>query len=250
MTPTESKMKIVTVIQARMGSTRLPGKVLEDIGGRSMLARVIERAARSRYAHSVMVATTTLDRDDPIVRVCADLDVPVSRGSEDDVLDRYYRAACQANAGAVVRVTSDCPLLDPGVMDRVIGAFLEAKPDYASNTVQRHYPRGLDTEVFTMAALETAWREATESHHRTHVTPYFYLSPDRFRVHLVTGQEDHSRHRWTVDTPEDLKLVREIYDRLGHDGGFTWTDVLELLHQHPHLVAINAHVEQKALHKG
>jgi spore coat polysaccharide biosynthesis protein SpsF len=240
-------MTIVIVIQARMGSTRLPGKVLLDIAGRPMLERVVERVRRCRNAGQAVVATTTQARDEAIVAACGTLQVPVVRGSEDDVLDRYIQAARAFGADVVVRVTADCPLLDPDVTDGVIAAFLAARPDYASNTLKRTYPLGLDTEVVSMAALENAWREATEPAHRVHVTPYLYLTPGRFRLLPVAGEDDHSGHRWTVDAPEDLELVRAVYDRLGTGGRFGWRDVLDLVRREPALRRINAHVEQKKL---
>ncbi len=243
-------MKVVVIIQAHMGSTRLPGKVLEDIGGQSMLARTVRRASRAALADEVVVATTTEPRDEIIVRECAALGVAVFRGSEDDVLDRYYQAARAHSAEAVVRVTSDCPLLDPEVTDQVIRVFLEGDCDYASSGLVRTYPRGLDTEAFSFAALEAAWREATEAAHRAHVTPYIYLTTGRFRLREVTCEADYSRYRWTVDMPEDLAFVRAVYDRLGRDGDFSWREVLALVEREPELVTINAHVEQKRLEEG
>ena len=146
-------MRIVAIIQARMGSTRLPGKVLRDIGGASMLARVVSRARQSKLLDEVLVATTTEPLDEPIVSACQKLGIPVFRGNQEDVLDRYYRAAGAYQAEAVVRITSDCPLIDPEIVDRIVGSFLAERPDYASNTLIRSYPRGLDAEVMSMAAL-------------------------------------------------------------------------------------------------
>lgn len=240
-------MNIVTIIQARFGSTRLPGKVLLDIAGRPMLEHVVRRAQRSEVARQTVVATTTLRRDDVIVELCRSLGVPTYRGSEEDVIDRYYGAARRFQAEAVVRVTADCPLLDAAVMDRVLTAFLENRPDYASNTLVRTYPRGLDTEVFTRAALEAAWREASVKEHRVHVTPYMYLTPGRFRTFSVEDSPDYSDLRLTVDTEEDLELVRQVYEHLGREGRFTWMDVVDLMRREPALAAVNAHIEQKNL---
>lgn len=240
-------MNIVTIIQARFGSTRLPGKVLLDIAGRPMLEHVVRRVQRSRIARQTVVATTALRRDDVIVELCRSLGVPTYRGSEEDVIDRYHGAARQFEAEAVVRITADCPLLDAAVMDRVLAAFLENRPDYASNTLVRTYPRGLDTEVFTRAALEAAWREASAKEHRVHVTPYLYLTPGRFRTFSVEDSPDYSDLRLTVDTEEDLELVRQVYEHLGREGRFTWMDVVDLMRREPTLAAVNAHVEQKNL---
>jgi len=241
------RMKIVTIIQARMGSTRLPGKVLMDLGGRTVLARVVRRLRRAKFVGDVVVATTTRDADSAIIREAERLGVRHFCGSELDVLDRYYQAAQWAGAEAIVRITSDCPLLDPGITDETIRAFLESRPDYASNALQRTYPRGLDTEVMTWDALARTWREAQKPYQRTHVTPYIYENPHLFNIRRVTGEIDYSHHRWTLDTEQDLAFIRAIYDRMGGDDGFDWHDVLDLLKREPELVELNREVMQKAL---
>ena len=238
---------IVAVIQARMGSSRLPGKVLKDINGRTMLARVVRRVSRSTLVNKVIVATTTASTDKAIIDECESLGIPSFRGSEQDVLDRYYRAAKLFFAEAVVRITSDCPLVDPEIIDQVIQAFRKDGADYASNTMVSTYPRGLDVEVFTFSALEKAWREAHESYQRVHVTPYFYQNPELFRLVPVIGVEDNSNYRWTVDTEEDLDLVRTVYARMDRDDSFSWRDVLNLMKIEPELMDINRHIQQKSL---
>jgi spore coat polysaccharide biosynthesis protein SpsF len=243
-------MKTVAIIQARMGSTRLPGKVLMDVAGETMLARVMHRVRRARLIDELLVATTDRPADDAIVAECRKCSVPVSRGDQDDVLDRYFRAAQLAKAEIVVRITSDCPLIDPEITDKTIAAFLEARPDYASNTLVRTYPRGLDTEVISVAALARAWQEARKPYEREHVTPYIYEHPAEFKVLSVTGDADYSAHRWTVDTPEDLEFVRAIYARFKGNMTFLWRDVLDLLDREPGLMDLNRSVVQKALHKG
>jgi spore coat polysaccharide biosynthesis protein SpsF len=243
-------LKIVAIIQARMGSSRLPGKVLRDIQGESMLARVLNRLRRTRCIDELLVATTDGAADDRVVQECGRWSVPVFRGNEDDVLDRYLRAAQWANADAVVRITSDCPLIDPEVTDTTVRAFLSGKTDYASNMLVRAYPRGLDSEVMTMQALERAWREADQPYQRAHVTPYIYENAALFRLLSVTGDADFSQHRWTVDTEEDLEFVRAIYERLGNRPAFSWQDVLAVLEREPELIEINRSVPQKALHLG
>jgi spore coat polysaccharide biosynthesis protein SpsF len=243
-------MKVVAIVQARMGSTRLPGKVLLDIGGESMLARVVQRVRRAQTVQRVVVAATLNAADEPIVRECRRLRVELYRGSELDVLDRFHQVASLCEAGVVVRITSDCPLIDPGVIDRVVEAFLDWRPDYASNVLHRTYPRGLDTEVVDMPALERAWREAVEPCQRAHVTPYFYEHPGKFRLLSVTCEMDHGDHRWTVDTPEDLAFVREVYARLNGGDSITWEKVLELLVREPALLDLNRQVRQKLLHEG
>jgi spore coat polysaccharide biosynthesis protein SpsF len=215
-----------------------------------MLARVVRRAQRSRTLSEVIVATTISPADDAVVAECGRLGVVFFQGAEQDVLDRYYRAA-QANlAEAVVRITSDCPLIDPGVLDQVVYAFLSAEPDYASNTLERTYPRGLDIEVITAAALERAWREAREFYQRVHVTPYFYENPNLFRLLSVRAEADYSGYRLTVDTSEDLDFVQKVYARLDNDISATWTDVLALLVREPALGELDRHIQQKALQEG
>jgi spore coat polysaccharide biosynthesis protein SpsF len=239
-------LKVVAIVQARMGSTRLPGKVLQDICGQPMLSRVVGRLRRAKRIDEVLVATTDQSADDAIVAACRKEEVQVTRGDQDDVLDRYYRAAQLAKADVVVRITSDCPLIDPEVCDKTIAAFLDEKPDYASNVLERMYPRGLDTEVFSQEALARAWRQAFQKHEREHVTPYIYEHPNEFKLLSVTAPADYSSHRWTVDTPEDLAFVRAVYERLG-SSEFSGRDVLDLLEKHPELAELNRAVEQKSL---
>jgi spore coat polysaccharide biosynthesis protein SpsF len=233
-----------------MGSTRLPGKVLKDIGGQTMLARVVRRTQRATLVDRVVVATTRESADEAIVAECVRLGTQAFRGDEEDVLDRYYQVAAAQGAEAVVRITSDCPLIEPEVIDQVVDAFLRAEPDYASNFLERTYPRGLDTEVTTFTALECAWREATEPYQRAHVTPYLYQHPDRFELLSVKAETDLSDHRWTVDTPEDLVFVREVYARLFNQDWISWTDVLNLLSREPGLLKLNRTVRQKTLQEG
>jgi spore coat polysaccharide biosynthesis protein SpsF len=166
------------------------------------------------------------------------------------VLDRFYQAARTLKAEAVVRITADCPLIDPQVVDQVVQTFLDVRPDYASNCLERTYPRGLDAEVMTLDALERAWKSATEPSHRAHVTPYLYENPALFKLASVKGEQDYSQHRWTVDTAEDLEFVRAVYAAFTGEETFGWQDVLRLLDARPELSAINRHVVQKALHEG
>ncbi|CAN5355347.1 glycosyltransferase family protein [soil metagenome] len=239
---------IGVIIQARVGSTRLPGKVLRDIGGCSMLARVVRRVARARRIDRVIVATSTLPQDDAVVAEAEGLDADVFRGSEQDVLDRYHGAAAAFGLDAIVRVTSDCPLIDPGLIDVVVGRFLDARPavDFASNSLDPTYPRGLDFSIMTRSALERAWTEATQDYERVHVTPYLREHPERFRLLSVTGGSG-SEQRWTVDTHEDLEFVRVVYSRFGNRDAMSWRDVLALLEREPELLAINRDVRQKAV---
>jgi spore coat polysaccharide biosynthesis protein SpsF len=233
-----------------MGSSRLPGKVLLDIAGTPMLARVVDRAGRGRLVDRVIVATTTRPQDDPLADYARDLAVDVFRGDEDDVLDRYYQAANQYHLDVIVRITADCPLLDPGVLDRVVEVVLDSGGlvDFCSNTLERRFPRGLDVEVATRATLDRLWRMVSAPHYRAHVFPYVYEHRDQFVTRCVTDAVDRSAMRWTVDTEEDLRFVREVYRQLGPEPG-SWLDVVALLERQPELLRINEGVRQKTAHE-
>lgn len=243
--------RIAAIIQARMNSSRLPGKVLRDIAGQPMLARVAARAARASTLDEVWVATTTDVSDDPLEPVCEELEIPLFRGAQFDVLDRFYQAARLAEADVVVRLTADCPLIDPGEIDRVVTAFLESGADFAANRLpppfSRTTPIGLDTEVCSYAALDRAWREASEPFEREHVMPYLYDQPGRFHVLLADLEADYSGYRWTVDTPQDLELIQRIYAHFPSRDDFGWREVLALVQAHPELAEINQGVAHKEL---
>lgn len=224
-------MTTIAILQARLGSTRLPGKVLMDLAGAPLLQRVIERARAIPGLDGVALATTTAERDQPLLALARDYGLPAYAGSEDDVLDRYYRAARQFGADVIMRLTADCPLLDPAVSARVLDRFRQGEVDYAGNTHPPTYPDGLDTEVFSFAALERAWRGAVLSSEREHVTPYIWKNPGVFRLANVTHTEDLSALRWTVDEAQDLEFVRAIYARLYRPDQpvFGLTEVLAVL---------------------
>ena len=243
-------MRVIAIVQARMGSTRLPGKVLKQLGGRSVLSWVIARVRQFSRIDSLLIATTVEPADEAVVKEAERCSAEVFRGNESDVLDRYYRGACHARADVIVRITSDCPLIDPEVSDHTIQKFLDERPDYASNGLERTYPRGLDTEVLKSSALERAWREASEPYQRAHVTPYLYQNPDKFRLLSVKGEADFSGYRWTLDTQEDAEFLQEVFARLGGSVDFTWRDVLRLLEREPALAEINQQIRQKALREG
>ncbi len=239
-------MRIVAIVQARLGSSRLPGKVLQDLAGDTMLARVVERLRAARTIDDIVIATTTKETDDPIVQEATRLGALVWRGSETDVLERYIGAARRFSAGAVVRVTSDCPLLDPETVDRVVNGLRSAPVDYASNVHVRTYPRGLDTEVFYLETLEKIFRQATSQAAREHVTAYVMEKPGEFALSHITSETDDSDLRWTVDTEEDLALVRALYESL--DLGRTlrpYREVVEFVRAQPELVKLNSHIAQK-----
>ncbi|MEK9133623.1 MAG: glycosyltransferase family protein [Pseudomonadota bacterium] len=238
-------MRIVAITQARMGSTRLPGKVMMDLAGEPMLVRHVNRVQRMRTLDGVIVAASTQPADDVIVRLCKERGWTSFRGSEEDLLDRYYQAALQHRADVVVRVTSDCPLIEPAVVDRLVGEFLDRQPDldYACNFLPRKtFPHGLDAEVMRFDALERAWRESRDPVWREHVTLPILRNPDRYRIHGMTNDVDYSYLRWTVDEAEDLEFVRRIYDHFGHDR-FSWHEVIALLDTHPEWTEINRSVK-------
>ncbi|MBI2524607.1 MAG: glycosyltransferase family protein [Candidatus Rokubacteria bacterium] len=226
--------RVVAILQARIGSTRLPAKVLADVGGLPLLARVIARATRIPGVDAVVVATSVHARDQAVIDVARANGVGWFAGSEADVLDRYYRAARDARAAVVVRLTADCPLLDPAVSGLVLARFREGQTDYVSNVHPPTYPDGLDTEVFSFGALEQAWTHAREPAEREHVTPYIWGTPGTFRISNVEHSEDLSSHRWTVDEPEDLEFVRGVYRLIGCER-FGMEEVLDLLEREPSL---------------
>ena len=242
-------LKTVAIIQARMGSTRLPGKVLEDLAGKPMLVRVVERVKRARTIEEIVIVTTDNSVDNKISELCISHSWQCFRGSEEDVLDRYYRAAMAYKADPVVRITSDCPLIDPAVIDLVVSEFFKLSPgvDFVSNDIPvRTYPRGLDSEAIKFEALERAWRKDDDPVSREHVTPYIKRHPELFNLNGVTAESDYSEMRWTVDTSEDLDFVRRIYGHFGNDN-FSWRDVLRLLSAHPEWLDINRHIRQKVV---
>lgn len=244
------KQRVVVIIQARTKSTRLPGKVLKNIVGKPMLAHVIERVENIRLVDEIVIATTVKEEDRVILRLANDCGVKSFSGSEEDVLDRYYQAAKRYQADVIVRITSDCPLIDPEVVDKAIAFYLKYKGtvDYVSNSLRRSYPRGLDTEVFSFEVLERTWQKAKEPHQREHVTPYIYKHPETFRLANVENSEDRSYMRWTVDEEKDLEFVKEVYKRLYKEGEiFLMKDVLTLLRKEPQLMEINKNVTQKGL---
>jgi len=243
-------MKTVVIVQARMTSTRLPGKVLLPLAGRPMLVRLLERLARVRLADRIVVATTTNATDDPIVDLCTGMGVACFRGSEHDVLSRYAGAAAAHAAHAVVRVTADCPLLDPGLVDQLIDIYVRhaATLDYISNMLEPTFPYGMAVEVMSMAVLGIAAAEAARDDEHEHVTPFIYRRPERFRLRSVRHATDLSHHRWTVDTPEDYQLVKQIFESIyPRKPDFVMDDVLQQLQEHPEWSKINEHVMQRTL---
>lgn len=264
----ENKYRTVAIIQARMSSSRLPGKVLLDIVGQPMLSRVFERVRRASSIDQVVVATTLESSDDAIENFCKERQYPCFRGSLQDVLDRYYQAARLFKADVVVRITADCPVIDPQLIDKTVAAFWgrpdwrtalergeELTPvyDFAANRLpppwKRTYPIGLDVEVCSFTGLERAWREAVEPHQREHVMPYFYDQEGRFRYTVLNYEQDFGNMRWTVDTPQDLELIRKIYAHFGGRDDFSWLEILDLFMKDESLSRINADTPHKNLYE-
>ena len=242
-------MRRVAIVQARMTSTRLPGKILMDLAGRPMLERQLDRLRRSALLDDIVIATTTNQSDDPVVTLADASQVACFRGSEDDVLSRYVGAARQARADVVVRVTADCPLIDPAVIDDVVRSLEEPAVicDYASNVLDRTYPRGLDTEAMFADVLFRLGRLARSAAAREHVTHYLARErPDLFIRRSVRDAEDNSDLRWTVDTPDDLVTIRRIYVEAGlADRHLSYPELLRWVRERPEIARSNVHVEQK-----
>ncbi|SHE87570.1 spore coat polysaccharide biosynthesis protein SpsF [Tissierella praeacuta DSM 18095] len=243
-------MKTIAIIQARMGSARLPGKVMMKIGGKTVLDHVIARIKQSKEVDEIVIATTIKENDNQIVDEVNRLGVKFFRGSEEDVLSRYYYAAKENEADIVARITSDCPLIDPKIVDEVIKFYKEHEyamvVNASSDLSKRTFPRGLDVEIFSFDQLEIAFTNADEKYQREHVTPFIYENNDN--IFYYKNNIDYSKHRWTLDTKEDFELICKIYDELykgSHD--FFLKDIIELFQRKPELFNINAHIKQKEL---
>jgi spore coat polysaccharide biosynthesis protein SpsF len=237
--------RVVTIVQARIGSARLPGKVLLPICGDTLLARMIERVSFAKRIGTLVVATTTSEEDLSIVEWCNRNSIEIYQGSKADLLDRHYQVARKYKAEVVVKIPSDCPLIDPNVIDKVIGYFLanENKFDYVSNLHPATYPDGNDVEVMSFAALERAWENATATMELEHTTPYLWENPNQFRIGNVaweTGLDYSMSHRWTIDYLEDYEFIKKVYERLFPiNPKFSLSDILQLLESEPMLKKIN-----------
>ena len=240
--------KVTIIIQARMGSTRLPGKVMSEISGEPMLWHLIDRVKKCRNIDQIVVATTT-NKEDRVVKELAEKSgVKVYCGSESDVLDRYYQTAMLHGADVIVRITADCPLIDPYLIDRMVKYFEDNrdKLDYVGMGEPNPYPDGLDTEVFSFKILEKTWKEAKLKSEREHVTPYIWKNTDLFRIGSIPLDKDLSMLRWTVDEEKDLRFVREVYKHLYKEGSlFATEEILELLLRMPELLDINRGIRRK-----
>ena len=236
---------VIAIVQARMGSTRLPGKVLAEVCGRPLLDHLVTRLKRATTVDEVAIATTDLPKDEPIRAFARSRGLRHFAGSEQDVLDRYVQAARCFGARTIVRITADCPLVDPDVVDRIVTRFLESGADAACNSGS--FPDGLDVEVFWAEALEQAWRDARLGSEREHVGPYFWNHPELFNLLRVEWDGDLGHLRWTVDTPEDLAFVTEVFEEL-HEAGshFGTAEILELLARRPDLSDLNSGIVRNA----
>lgn len=245
--------KFSAIVQARMGSTRLPGKIMKDLSGKPVLWHVVDRLKHSKKIDKVIIATTVLAEDDKVENFCEENNIPFFRGSVEDVLSRYYYTAQKFSCKNIIRITSDCPVIDPEIIDKMIDLFDnensgEVKIDYLSNSLERTFPRGLDAEIFTFDVLEKTFNSATEKYEKEHVTPYIYKHPALFKLKNYSNDKDYSNLRWTLDTPQDLQLIREIYNVL-YKGNkiFLFKEILELVKKNPKLKEINNSIKQKEL---
>ncbi len=238
-------MNIAAMIQARRGSTRFKDKTFSDLQGKPLLMHIINRVKYSQYIKDVIIATTTNKEDDKIEDFAKENNISIFRGSEDNVLDRFYQAAKKFNVDIIVRVTADDPFKDPKVIDKAIGIFIKECYDYVSNTIKPTYPEGIDIEVFSFKALEKAWNEANKISEKEHVTPYIWKNPNLFKTHNFEYKEDLSKLRWTIDYKEDYEFAKEVYKRLYKEGKiFYMEEILELLKREPELSKINKDIER------
>lgn len=232
--------KIIAIIQARYSATRLPGKVLFKLEGKSVLEHVFERVEKSKLINEAIVATTILEKDLKIVQLCAAKGIRIYCGSETDVLDRYYQAARLLGAENVVRITADCPLIDPEIIDKAIRLHLLKRSDYTSNTLIETFPDGEDVEVFTFSALRRSWRNARLLSEREHVTPYIKKHPNKFKLVNLKNQENLSSKRWTLDEKADYKFIKLIYNKLYRKNSvFGIKEIIEFLECYPEYEQIN-----------
>jgi spore coat polysaccharide biosynthesis protein SpsF len=238
---------ILGIIQARMGSTRLPGKMLKYIGDKTIIQHCIDQVKRAASVDRVVVATTTGGEDDNLVELVGQSACDVARGSREDVLDRFYQAARERNAAVIVRTCGDCPFIDPALIDETVQFFLDHRDrfDYVSNVHPPSVPDGFDVEVFTFEALERAWRTANLRSQREHVTTAIWEHPETYRIGATRHEEDLSHIRVVVDEPEDLDVLREIHMKL-NGRAINLVNVMDVIQSHPHLLEMNSQYEREA----
>ena len=231
---------IAAFIQARVSSTRFPGKVLREILGRPMLELQIERVRLCKAIDRIVVVTSTNSEDQKIVDLCKKISTDVFCGNLENVLDRFYQAAKRFQPTHIVRLTGDCPLIDPAIIDDMIYLYLKTKSDYGTNCMPPTYPDGLDAEIFSFQTLELASKEAVLPSHLQHISPFFEGQPDRFKIANLASSEDNSRLRWTVDEPEDFEFVKVVFETLyPKKNAFSTNDIIKLLKEKPELACLN-----------
>ena len=234
-------MKVIAIIQARMNSARLPGKVLMPLGNKPVLAHIVERLSYCKLIDKILIATSREDSDNPIVECCENNNINYYRGSLDDVLDRYYHAAKTYNAETILRITADCPVIDPIVVDAVIAGYLSNKYDLYG--LGGEFPDGLDCTVFSFTALEKAWKRAKLKSEREHVCPYIEKNPQMFNNGMLELFRGLDKHRWTLDMPSDYKLLSKIFDQLYREQSpFLTHEILQFIQRNPKLQAINSDI--------
>jgi len=241
-------MKKLIIVQARMTSTRLPGKIMKIVCGKPLLEHLINRLKKVKCADQIVIATTVNETEDIIVDLCKKLDTLYYRGSEEDVLGRYYEAAVEYGGDVIIRVTSDCPVIDPDVVDYLTDFYMKnlKKYDYVTNTLKRTYPRGMDVEVFSFSILKEACERAKREDEREHVTTFIRNKPTQYRLHNIKYSSDLSHYRLTVDTSEDMELIRRIFESLYVENPeFTMKDIVSKIVANPEWEYINAHIHQK-----
>ncbi|MCX9081605.1 MAG: glycosyltransferase family protein [Candidatus Methanoperedens sp.] len=239
-------MKINAIIQARMGSTRLPEKTMMKILDKPVLWHVVNRARKSRYIENIIVATTEKHTDDIICEFCRESGIDYFRGSENDVLDRYYQCAKEYGIDIIVRLTADDPLNDSFVIDKLIETFLELSPniDYVGSDLNFKYPVGVGAQIFSFEALERVWNETHDDFEREHVMLYLLRNPEKFRISGIKTEFDYSNHRWTLDYIEDFRFIEAIYQHF-QNGYFTMEELIDYLNNNPQIVQINSGHEYK-----
>ena len=241
-------MTVTAIIQARMGSSRLPGKVLKEVNGKPLLLHQIERLKTCRWIDQLLIATTNDQQDNQIVEFCEKYNLAVFRGSENNVLERYYKAWEKFGGETIVRLTSDCPIIDAEIVDETIKYYLNNNFDYVSNTLERTFPRGLDTEVFSADALKVSYNSAILERDKEHVTPYIYTNPDKFKLGFYKGEKNYSKYRWTVDTEEDFELINLLLNEYkGKEMDLKLKEAIRLMEANPNWFEINREIEQKKI---
>ncbi len=236
--------KITVIIQARTQSIRLPNKVLALIENQSLIWHIIKRLKKSEIIEQIILATSSRKEDKKLVEIANNCEILSFVGDENDVLSRFYYAALKFNADPIIRITGDCPLVDPDLLDKMLKLYLENNYDYVSNTITPTYPDGLDIEIFSMDALTKSFKEAKQKSEREHVTPYIWKNPKKFLLHNFENAEDESKFRWCVDEQEDLELIRKIYANFKPKIVFSFDEVIQFIKSNPNISKINKTIKR------